>query len=205
MRLIGITTSPYVRRTAISLQLLELPFTLEPLSTFANFEEFQQLNPVAKAPTLICENGGVLMDSCLILQFAEMSLAEGRSLWPTSTTAQQQDFSIVSLALMACDKAVQIIYEVQLRPEEARAPKLLQRFTGQAKAAMAGLEQAIAQRSAVDIKRLYQADISAAVAWRFIHHSLADLFAAADYPALVQLSKALEAHPVFIHYDLPGQ
>lgn len=44
---------PYVRRAAISLQLLDLPFEHRSLSVFSTFAEFQQINPVVKAPSLV--------------------------------------------------------------------------------------------------------------------------------------------------------
>ena len=59
--------SPYVRRVAISLQLLGLPFEHRSVSVFRGFDEFSRINPVVKAPTLVCDDGGVLMDSTLIL------------------------------------------------------------------------------------------------------------------------------------------
>lgn len=71
MQLIGMLDSPFVRRVAISAQLLGLPFEHRPLSVFRNFEEFRQINPAVKAPTLICEDGTVLMESSLILQYLE--------------------------------------------------------------------------------------------------------------------------------------
>ena len=66
MQLIGMLDSPYVRRVAISLQLLGLDFEHRPISVFRTFDQFRQINPVVKAPTLVCDDGTVLMDSTLI-------------------------------------------------------------------------------------------------------------------------------------------
>lgn len=71
MKLIGMLDSPYVRRVAVSLQLLGVPFEHQSLSVFRTFEQFRQINPVVKAPTLVAADGTVLMDSTLILQYAE--------------------------------------------------------------------------------------------------------------------------------------
>ena len=75
MRLIGMLDSPYVRRVAISLQLMELPFSHEALSVFRNFEAFAAINPVVKAPTFVTDDGTVLMDSALILEYLERLVA----------------------------------------------------------------------------------------------------------------------------------
>src|SRR5437870_5204389 len=79
MQLIGMLDSPYVRRTAITLECLGIPFEHKPVSVFFTFEAFQRLNPVVKAPTLICDGGEVLMDSNLIIQYAESIAA--KTLW----------------------------------------------------------------------------------------------------------------------------
>ena len=84
MQLIGMLDSPYVRRVAVSLQFLGLPFEHRSLSVFRTFEQFQELNPVVKAPSLICEDGTVLMDSTLILEYAESIAAPTKSLMPQS-------------------------------------------------------------------------------------------------------------------------
>ena len=69
MKLIGMLDSPYVRRVAISLQMLGLPFEHQSVSVFRGFAQFQQINPVVKAPTFVSDHGEVLMDSTLILEY----------------------------------------------------------------------------------------------------------------------------------------
>ena len=71
MQLIGMLDSPYVRRAAIAMQLLGLRFEHRALSVFRTFDEFSRINPVVKAPTFVCDDGTVLMDSTLILQYAQ--------------------------------------------------------------------------------------------------------------------------------------
>ena len=83
MKLIGMLDSPYVRRVAISLQFLGLSFEHQSLSVFRTFAEFQKINPVVKAPTFIADDGTVLMDSTLILEYVE-ALARPRTLMPAT-------------------------------------------------------------------------------------------------------------------------
>ncbi|MEM9163600.1 MAG: glutathione S-transferase N-terminal domain-containing protein, partial [Cyanobacteria bacterium P01_F01_bin.4] len=66
MQLIGMLDSPYVRRVAISLKRLGIPYEHKPLSVFRDFEDFSQINPLVKAPTLVCDDGTMLLDSTLI-------------------------------------------------------------------------------------------------------------------------------------------
>ncbi|HEX7435248.1 MAG TPA: glutathione S-transferase, partial [Caldimonas sp.] len=114
MKLIGMLDSPYVRRVAISFQLLGLPFAHRSVSVFRAFEEFQRINPVVKAPTLVCDDGEVLMDSTLILDYAEALAAPRKSLMPSGVSARQHALRRIGLALAACEKSVQIVYERNL-------------------------------------------------------------------------------------------
>jgi glutathione S-transferase len=188
MKLIGMLDSPYVRRVAISLQLLDLPFEHQSLSVFRGVDDFRRTNPVVKAPTLVCDDGTVLMDSTLILQYAE-ALA-GRSLLPAEPQALARSLRTVGLALAACEKAVQIVYEHGLRPAHKLHQPWLDRVTGQLLAACDGLEQAMP--SGMD-----QAGVSTAVAWDFIQKMVPDVVPAARYPQLVAYSQAAEAHTAF--------
>jgi protocatechuate 4,5-dioxygenase beta chain len=116
MQLIGMLDSPYVRRVAISLQLLGLRFEHRSLSVFRSLDEFRLINPVVKAPSLVCHDGTVLMDSSLILDYAEAMATGGRSLMPRDLAERRQVLRRTGLALAACEKAVQVVYEHHLRP-----------------------------------------------------------------------------------------
>ncbi|MCW5594810.1 MAG: glutathione S-transferase [Rhodocyclaceae bacterium] len=202
MQLIGMLDSPYVRRTAISLECLGLPFAHQPVSVFSTFDQFRGINPVVKAPTLVCDDGEVLMDSSLILQYAEAR--SGKSLWPQDAAELQHDLRAVGLALAACEKSVQIVYERNLRPQAFQYAPWLARVTGQLRAAYAGLEQDVGRRRAVFVGPLHQAAITAAVAWQFTQSLLAEVVAAAEHPALVELSAQLEKTPEFLKYPPTG-
>jgi len=197
MQLIGMLDSPYVRRVAISLQLLGLRFEHQSLSVFRTFTQFQQINPVVKAPTLVCDDGEVLMDSTLILAYAE-ALARPRSLMPAELPALQQALRVIGLALAACEKSVQIIYERGLRPPEKLHAPWVARVSGQLRAAYGALEAEVARRPlAATSATITQAGVSTAVAWHFTQQMHPELVPAAEHPALVAFSLQAEALPAF--------
>lgn len=204
MRLIGMLDSPYVRRVAISLGCLQVPFEHEAVSVVSTFEQFQRINPVVKAPTLVCDDGEVLMDSSLILQFVEATLGGGRSLWPTDARELQHDFRAVSLALAACDKGVQSIYERNLRPPERQHEPWLARVRLQLAAALGALEQEVRARPTAFAHGPSQAAISAAIAWQFVGEVEPALAQAAAHPALAALSMRLEASAEFLRFPPIG-
>ena len=198
MQLIGMLDSPYVRRVAVSLQLLGLPFEHRSVSVFRTFDEFRAINPVVKAPTLVCDDGEVLMDSTLILDYAETLAAGRRALMPAALPARQHALRSVGLALAALDKGVQIIYEHLLRPEDKRHGPWLDRVTGQLLAACDGLEaQLRAHPPATGSDTVDQAGVTAAVAWTFLQAMVPDRLPADRCPTLAALTARLETLPAF--------
>ena len=197
MKLIGMLDSPYVRRVAISLQLLGLRFEHQSLSVFRTFAQFRQINPVVKAPSFICDDGEVLMDSTLILEYAE-AIARPRSLMPSGLPELQHALRVIGLALAACEKSVQIVYERSLRPPEKLHEPWVTRVTGQLLSACGALEEELARRPlSATSTGINQAGVSAAVAWHFTQQTLPEVVPAADYPSLLAFSAKAEALPEF--------
>ena len=188
MQLIGMLDSPYVRRVAISLQLLGLRFEHRSLSVFSTFAQFQQINPVVKAPSLICDDGQVLMDSTLIIDYAE-AIAAPRSLMPATLPERQQALRVIGLALAACEKSVQIVYERKLRPAEKLHQPWVARVTGQLLAAFDGLESELQRKPlATTSDTMGQDGVSTAIAWRFTQAMLPEVVPMTRYPALREFS-----------------
>jgi len=196
MKLIGMLDSPYVRRVAISLRLLGLPFEHAAISVFRGFDVFQQINPVVKAPTLVCDDGTRLMDSTLMLQYAE-ALA-GRSLLPAEPAALLHELRLIGLALAACEKTAQIVYERGLRPADKQHAPWVERVSGQLHAAYRELEAELA-RQPLDVggPGLGQAAITVGVAWTFTQCLLPEDVPAAGFPRLAAHAAAAEALAVF--------
>jgi glutathione S-transferase len=198
MQLIGMLDSPYVRRVAICLQLLGLPFEHRSLSVFRTFDQFRAINPVVKAPTLVCDDGTVLMDSTLILDYAE-ALAAPKSLMPRGLTERQSALRTIGLALAACDKSVQLVYERNLRPPEKQHEPWAVRVLGQMQAAFGELEAELARRPRpADAQRIGAADVATAVAWHFTQRMLPATLKDAAYPQLRALSVWAEQLPEFV-------
>jgi glutathione S-transferase len=204
MRLIGMLDSPYVRRTAVALDLLKVPFDHESLSVFSTFEQFRAINPVVKAPTLVCHDGVLLMDSTLILQYAEANLSSGRSLWNPDSGLLVHEFRAVSLAMAACEKSAQLIYERSLRPPEAQYAPWTNRVTGQLLAAYGALEQELHAQPRVFERDDRHGPVAAAIAWQFSYSMLPVELPEDRYPGLVRHSARLEHSAVFARYPPAG-
>ncbi|MGH8212056.1 MAG: glutathione S-transferase family protein [Rhodanobacteraceae bacterium] len=197
MQLIGMLDSPYVRRTAISLRLLGLPFEHRPLSVFRNFGEVHAINPLVKVPTLVCDDGCVLVDSTLIIVHAET--IANRRLMPNAPGEHRAALRWIGVALVACEKAVQVFYE-QKRDANRRDADWTSRVSGQLQSACALLEQELRgtdENTWLFDDTLTQADITVAVAWGFVQLVAADVAPAAEYPKLAAFAARAERLPEF--------
>jgi len=200
MQLIGMMDSPYVRRVAIALHVLGLPFEHRGVSVFRHFHDFEKINPVVKAPTLVDEDGTLLIDSTLILDYLDHQVPPPQRLLPDEPHARRFALAVVGFALAACEKTVQQVYERQLRPADRQHEPWFERVRAQMHAAYGALEPLVAGSGGgwLCADRMTQADITAAVAWRFTQHTLPGELDAARYPALAALSARLEVLPAFI-------
>ncbi|AMW82987.1 Glutathione S-transferase, subgroup 2 [Pseudomonas yamanorum] len=198
MKLVGMLDSPYVRRVAISLELYGVAFEHQSLSVFSTFDDFSRINPVVKAPTLVLDDGTVLMDSGLILEYLEALAPADKKLLPQQAVALAQDLQVIGLALAACEKTVQIVYEHHLRPAEKLHQPWIDRVTGQLLAAYSLLETLVAERDS-DMP-LNQASLTVAVAWSFTQLKIADVVKADAFPHLQRHAARVEQHSAFRKY-----
>jgi len=198
MILIGMLDSPYVRRVAISMKLMGLPFEHRPVSVFRNFDLFRSINPAVKAPSFVCDDGTVLMDSTLILDYLEHCVAAGNGLMPPGGEPRKQALRLIGLAMAANEKGVSLVYEKEQRPADKRHPPWIERTVGQVHASFGLLEEAAkSARPWLQGDRLNAADVAVAVAWRFGQFYNAKEVEASRYPALVAYSARAEALPEF--------
>lgn len=197
MRLIGMLDSPYVRRAALTLAALEIPFAHEPLSVFRHYNEFAAINPVVKAPTAVTDDGVVLLDSTLIIDYALKAFAGNKKLGPTDPRLVALDIRLTGLGLAACEKAVQTVYERQLRPADKQHQPWLDRVAGQLKAALASIESEIAGADWLLGSPVSEAGITLAVAGTFISEMVADVVALSGYPHFAALTAKAETMPLF--------
>ena len=198
MVLIGMPDSPYVRRVAVSMKLMGLAFEHRHVSVFRHMEEFRKVNPVIRAPTFVCDDGTVLMDSTLILEEIEDGVAPERRLMPREAPKRREALRLIGLGLAACEKAVQIHYELTQRPAEKRHAPWYDRVINQALAAFEQLEASASKSSPwLQGDRFTAADVMTAVAWRFSQYYDAEQIPAGRFPALAGYSRCAEALPEF--------
>jgi len=197
MQLIGYLDSPFVRRVAVTAQFLGIPYEHRELSIFRDFAEFSAINPLVKVPTVICDDGQVLVDSQLIIDYFE-SLSGDTRLMPADESNYVLALSVIGTAMVANEKTVQLIYELSNRPAELQHREWIDRVQQQLTGAVDLLEKQYANASPwLCGDDIGQADITAAIAWRFTQFRYPQRVPASKYAALSGLSARAEALPEF--------
>ena len=78
MMLIGMFDSPYVRRVAVRLKHLEVPFEHANWSVGADFERIREFSPLGRVPVLVLDDGTVMTDSAAILDDIDDRVGQAR-------------------------------------------------------------------------------------------------------------------------------
>jgi len=195
--LIGQYDSPFVRRVGIALTLYGMPFEHRPWSTFGDADKIRPYNPLTRVPTLVLDNGEVLIESHGILDHLDSLVPADRRMFPAAEPARHQALKIAALGTGMAEKAVSLFYEKVLHKETSEV--WTKRCRTQIAAVLAALE---ADRAARQTDywfggRIGHADIAVAAALRFIADAYASLVAMAQFPALAADAARLEALPVF--------
>lgn len=198
MILVGQYDSPYVRRVAVTLHHLGLAFERRDLSVFGDADEMRKINPLGRVPSLILEDGEILVDSAAILDHLDEVVGPGKALLPAKGAERRHALQIIALATGATDKAGAIAYEHLLRPGERIHQPWIDRNKVQLDSAIVALEALVPDTGWFGSGRMLQPDITLAVALGYIRLRRPQTGALPPHPKLSRLSADAEAQPEFI-------
>jgi glutathione S-transferase len=128
--------SPFGRKVKIAASLLGLSDRIQIVEadTMNPEDNLRQQNPLGKIPTLVLENGEVLYDSRVIVEYLD-HLAGGGKIYPSGmgrfTALRQQ-----ALADGIMDAALLQVYEGRWRAEDRREAKWVEHQVGKVKRAL---------------------------------------------------------------------
>ena len=204
MILIGMYDSSYTRRVAIAMALYGMAFEHRAWSVGKDFDLIRQYNPLGRAPTLVLDDGEVLTESAMMLDFLDDAVGPQRALMPATGRARRDAQRLIALATGAIDKAVLIVLERIFRPAEMHSEAWLSRCRVQVEGALHELDKACAARAGHDWligDAMTHADIAVACFTTHLREALPlDL---APWPALRAHVDRCEALPVFRAHYIP--
>jgi glutathione S-transferase len=207
MRLIGNFLSPYVRRVAVSLNILEVPYELEELFVFKEPEMVRRHNPLVRIPVLILDDGAVLVESGAILDEIDHMVDPEQCLTPSGGLERRRVVQTAAIAVACAEKAQWAFYEGRVRPAEKIHTPWIEHNENQV---LGGFEHLNAAASKIDAggwiagtPKITQADVTTAVAYTFANTIRPKLRLAERFPELSRFARRCEALPAFLKTPVP--
>ena len=135
--------SPFVRKVRIAAALLGLDreITLVPADTMKPDDDVRQQNPLGKIPALILEDGTVLFDSRVILDYLDHRAGGGRIV-PKDPAARFAALRLQALCDGLMDASILVVYEGRWRQADKHEAKWVDHQAGKISRALAALEAA---------------------------------------------------------------
>lgn len=196
MILVGQYDSPYVRRVAITLHHYGIAFTRNPISVFTDAADMAKINPLVRIPSLVLDDGEVLIDSGAIIDHLDEVAGPARALTPRSGAERRRVLKIVAAAAGAIDKAGAVVYERHFHEPTAVNPDWLARCKGQLLGALRFLEGQSTGDWFVG-GRFTQADLTTAAMLGYLKLRVPEV-SEEPFSKLRQLSQRCEAMPAFL-------
>jgi glutathione S-transferase len=204
MILIGMFDSPFVRRVAVSMNLLKLTFEHRNWSVGKDFELIRQFNPLGRVPALVLADGESLVDSAAILDFLDDLVGAERALLPKTGKERRDALRAVAVALGAAEKGLHQLYETVFKPDSKRHEPWMDRCRQQMHGALGELDRLAQGRPGGWMvgTRLTQADITATCVYTYLCDALGLAESWREYPGLAALAARCEALPAFAQSKL---
>jgi glutathione S-transferase len=206
MLLIGMFDSPFVRRVAITLKLLDMPFDHGNWSVGRDFDRIREFNPLGRVPTLVTGDGEKLMESGAILDYLDQLAGPERALLPATGPERREALKLMAMATGAAEKGVAQVYERVFRPEAKRHEPWVDRCRLQMSAALGELDRYVGERGVARWlvgDRMTQADITSVCAFTFLNDTLRVAADPVMYRSLATLAARCESLPAFQDTRVP--
>jgi glutathione S-transferase len=135
--------SPFGRKVKLALGILglEKEVTIEKADPTDANDSLRQQNPLGKIPALIIEDGTVLYDSPVILEYLDHR-AGGGKIVPKDPNARFAALTLQALCDGILDAGILLVYEGRWRPPEVAVQKWIDHQRGKVTRALAVLEAA---------------------------------------------------------------
>jgi len=196
MKLIGSTTSPYVRKVRIVMieKKLDYQFALE--DVWAASTTIGESNPLAKVPCLVMEDGGAVFDSRVIVEYLDTLTPVGK-LIPASGRERASVKCWEALADGLSDAGILMRLEVTMRDEGERSDRWLARQRTKVEGALHAMSSALGDGAWCNGNHYSLADIAVGCALDWLELRFPDIGWRDEYPNLSRLVDKLHERTSF--------
>ena len=199
MKLIGSTTSPYVRKVRIVMAEKKLDYQYILDSVWDDASTVAQSNPLGKVPCLIMEGGEAVFDSRVIVEYMDTLSPVGKLIPPQGRErAEVKTWEALADGLL--DAAVLARLEATWtgRSAKERSKAWMERQMVKVHATLKAMSQGLGDKPFCSGVHLSLSDIAVGVALGYLDFRFADLDWRTPYPNLQKLHDKLEQRQSFI-------
>ncbi len=200
MKLLGSTTSPYVRKVRVVLAEKKLDYRLEMLDVWQNKAAIQAANPLGKVPCLLLDDGMTLVDSRVIAEYLDTLSPVGR-LIPAIGKERAEVRCWEAIADGVLDAAILVRLESAFagRTVEQRSQAWVEHQWGKVWAGLDTINQGLGKQLCMVGNGIHisLADVAVGCALAWLVFRYPELGWQSRYPDLAQLLARLEARPSF--------
>jgi len=198
MKLIGSTTSPYVRKVRVVMAEKKLDFDFVLEDVWAAHTSISGSNPLGKVPCLIMEGAEALFDSRVIVEYLDTLSPVGK-LIPTVGRERAEIKTWEALADGVMDAAILARMEATWggRTEAQRSQAWIDRQLRKVNDALKAMSLGLGDKAYCAGIHLSLADIAVGCALGYLDFRFPELAWRTDYPNLVKLQDKLKLRPSF--------
>jgi glutathione S-transferase len=199
MKLIGSTSSPYVRKVRIVMAEKKLDYAFVTEDVWAASTTIGQSNPLGKVPCLIMEGGEALFDSRVIVEYLDALSPVGK-LIPNTGRARAEVKTWEALADGVLDALILARLEATWagRKNHERSQAWIDRQMAKTDASLEAMSIGLADRNFCSDIHLTLSDISVGCALAYLDFRFAHIDWRARHANLAKLYEKLSQRPSFV-------
>jgi glutathione S-transferase len=183
MKLIGVYLSPYVRRVAAALISRSLPYEHVPMNGYKEYEAASRYNPVGKVPSLVLDDGEVLIDSNAIIDYLN-ELVPSAPLIPAGSSARRATLKLAAIGYGVAEQAIRLYGGGRSTAPETDT----KRWRAQIHSGLRALDEVARESGPLRAKPLDAAAITAVVAVELLALLHPDIELHPAFPALAAMA-----------------
>jgi glutathione S-transferase len=199
MKLIGSTSSPYVRKVRVVMAEKKLDFQFETDNVWVAETRIGESNPLGKVPCLIMEGAEALFDSRVIVEYLDTLSPVGK-LIPNVGRERAEVKTWEALADGVLDAAILARLEATWdgRTKAQRSQVWIDRQLGKVHAALKAMSHGLGDKPYCAGIHLSLADIAVGCALGYLDFRFPQIDWRADYSNLAKLQEKLMLRPSFV-------
>jgi glutathione S-transferase len=199
MKLLGSSSSPYVRKVRVVMAEKKLDYVFVPEDVWSAQTTIAESNPLGKVPCLIMEGGEALFDSRVIVEYLDTLSPVGKLLPPVGRDrAEIKTWEALADGLLDAAILARLEATWDGRTEEQRSQAWIDRQLGKIHASVKSMSQGLGDKAFCAGIYLSLADIAVGVALSYLDFRFPQIDWRTDHPNLVRLHDKLMLRPSFV-------